>query len=108
MQVPISSVSDLGLAIRAVRHSSKVRLDDLAALAGVSKQFTSDVEYGKSTVQLGLVLKLLEELGIAVHLDIPQEAGTALDALRLQGGPRATSAPLLTRAPSVADDSLPS
>jgi len=36
MQTVIRSVSELGLVIRAVRRASKVRLDDLAATAGVS------------------------------------------------------------------------
>jgi len=33
----------------------------------VSKQFAADVERRKPTVQLGLVLKLLSEAGIAVN-----------------------------------------
>ena len=86
MQFTIQSVSDLGLALRAVRRSNKVRLDDLAGMAGVSKQFASDVEHGKSTVQLGLVLKLLSELGIPLTLDLPQAAEMELAALRLTGG----------------------
>jgi transcriptional regulator with XRE-family HTH domain len=82
MNVTIRSDSDLGLAIRAVRHSSDVRLDDLAATARLSKQFVSDVEHGKSTVQMGLVLKLLAELGLPLVLDIPQQAERDLVLLR--------------------------
>lgn len=88
MNITIKSVADLGLAIRAVRRSAQVRLDDLAAVAGVSKQFTSDVEYGKPTVQLGLVLKLLAELGIPLQIDIPKDANAEFIALQLQGGAR--------------------
>jgi transcriptional regulator with XRE-family HTH domain len=88
MRITVNSPSDLGLAVRSVRRHSKVRLDDLAATAGVSKQFTSDVEHGKATVQLGLVLKLLSELGIPLELDIPQEAAQSLAALHAQGGAR--------------------
>ena len=79
MQIIARSVLDLGLVVRAVRRSSKVRLDDLAAMAGVSKQFVSDVERGKSTVQLGLVLELLAELGIPLTLDIPEGARPELE-----------------------------
>lgn len=95
MQMRIQTVADLGLALRATRRSQKVRLDDLAGTAGVSKQFVSDVEYGKSTVQLGLVLKLLEETGLALTIDLPEEAGTELATLRLLGGmkPRKQRAP---------------
>lgn len=103
MQLSIHSVTDLGLALRAARRSSKVRLDDLAATAGVSKQFASDVEHGKPTVQLGLVLKLLSELGVPLMVDIPEEAEAELVTLRLQGGlkplkRRKTDAPTRKRA----------
>jgi len=82
MRIPIRSAIDVGLAIRAVRRSSRVRIDDLAATAGVSKQFTSDVEHGKPTVQFGLVLKLLAELGVPLEVVIPDEAVPVLDILR--------------------------
>jgi transcriptional regulator with XRE-family HTH domain len=74
MQVTIHSTTDLASAVRAVRRASKVRLDDLAATAGVSKQFASDIERGKPTVRLGLVLKVLSELGVPFKLDIPKDA----------------------------------
>ena len=82
MRIPIQSTIDLGLAIRAVRRHSRVRIDDLAATAGVSKQFTQDVEHGKPTVQFGRMLKVLTELGIPLELDIPDEAASALATLR--------------------------
>ena len=88
MDISIESVADLGLAVRAVRRGSKVWLDDLATLAGVSKQFTSDLEYGKATVQMGLVFKLLEELGLKLHVNIPEAAADAFAALKQQGGLR--------------------
>jgi transcriptional regulator with XRE-family HTH domain len=85
VKIPIHTVADLGLAVRAARRISKVRLDDFAATTGVSKQFASDVERGKPTVQLGLVLKLLAELGAPLTLDIPQAAEHELHALRSKG-----------------------
>ena len=88
MQVTINSVADLGLVVRSVRRASDVRLDDLAATAGVSKQFATDVEHGKPTVQLGLVLKLLSELGVPFKVDIPRNAEHELTVLRLKGGVR--------------------
>lgn len=88
MQVDIQSVADLGLVVRAVRKHGAVRIDDFAANTGVSKTFVSDVERGKSTVQLGLVLQLLAELGIPLTLDIPQAAQAKLDGLRSKGGVR--------------------
>ena len=85
MQVTIQSVPDLGLVVRSVRRTSKVRLDDLTATAGVSKQFASDVEHGKPTVQLGLVLKLLSELGVLLTLDIPADVEKELANQRSKG-----------------------
>src|SRR6187402_1681886 len=89
MQIPITTVEELGTALRATRRSSKVRLDDLAAIAGVSKQFASDVEYGKPSVHLGLVMKLLSEVGLRLTLEIPAQAEPELQRLRAQGGVRA-------------------
>jgi transcriptional regulator with XRE-family HTH domain len=82
MKIPINSVAHLGLALRAVRRTSKLRLDDMAATAGVSKQFASDVELGKETVRMGLVFKLLGEMGLKLSVDIPEQAGPELTLLR--------------------------
>ena len=85
MQLPINSVADLGQALRAVRRTSKLRLDDMAATAGVSKQFASDVELGKETVRMGLVFKLLGEMGLRLSVDIPEQSRPELALL--QGKP---------------------
>lgn len=82
MNESIRSMEDLGLVIRAVRRDARVRLDDLAGIAGVSKQFVSDAEYGKSTVRFGLVLKLLDELGIPLSVELPDSAVAELAAQR--------------------------
>ncbi|MDP1686580.1 helix-turn-helix domain-containing protein [Hydrogenophaga sp.] len=85
MQIPIRSVSDLGLAIRAVRKDQGLRQDDTAGGAGVGHVFLRDVERGKETVQLGLVLKVLDELGIQLSIDIPGEAMARINELREKG-----------------------
>lgn len=82
MKIPIRSPEDLGLVIRAVRKCSRVRQDDLAALARVSKQFATDVERGKPTAQIGLVLKLLAEIGIVLNAEIPDSAAGELTRQR--------------------------
>lgn len=86
MQITVRSVADLGLALRATRKGSKVRLDDLADIAGVSKQFVSDVERGKPTVQLGLTLRLLAEMGLHVTVDIPPGAEGEWARLQAKAG----------------------
>jgi len=55
---------------------------DLAGAVRVSRQFTHDVEQGKPTIQLGRVLLLLRELGIALNVDIPDEASRTLATLQ--------------------------
>lgn len=82
MKHPVASAEELGLLIRAVRKSTRVRQDDLAAVAGVSRQFALDVERGKPTAQLGRVLLLLKELGITLTAEIPDEAAMVLEKLR--------------------------
>jgi transcriptional regulator with XRE-family HTH domain len=86
MKITVRSVADLGLALRATRKGSKVRLDDLADIAGVSKQFVSDVERGKQTVQLGLALRLLAEMGLNLMVDIPADAEGEWARLQAKAG----------------------
>jgi transcriptional regulator with XRE-family HTH domain len=85
MKIPIKSVADLGLLARATRRSNHLRLDDVAGSAGLGPVFVGDVEHGKETVQLGRVLRLLEELGIELIADIPQTALTELQTLQARG-----------------------
>lgn len=82
MKFIIHSSEDLGFALRAVRKSAKVRLDDLSLTAGVSKQTTVNFEKGKPTVQIGTVLQLLKEVGLTLSVDLPESALPAL--LRVQ------------------------
>ena len=85
MHVPIKSVEDLGYAVRATRTAQELRLDDLAGCAKVSHVFARHVEHGKETIQLGLALRLLHELGIRLYADIPDNAQVALERLRATG-----------------------
>jgi len=84
MQYRISSVGDIGVLARTVRKTADMRIDDLAATARLSKQFVSDVELGKPTVQLGRVLQMLDELGVRVYLDVPKEVEPHLAKHRAQ------------------------
>lgn len=85
MQVKISSPQELGLLIRATRKTQKMRLDDVAGSAGLGHVFVREVERGKETVQLGRVMKLLAELGIELHADVPQDVAPVLAALKVTG-----------------------
>lgn len=74
MLVPLTSVHDAGVAIRTMRKRAGIRIDDFALIAGVSKQFMTDLENGKPTVQMGKVLELLKRMAIGVSLDLSDDA----------------------------------
>lgn len=81
MQIPLTSVQDAGVAIRTLRKRAGIRIDDFALTAGVSKQFMTDLENGKATVQMGMVLSLLQRLSLRVSLDLPD---AAVDSFRAE------------------------
>lgn len=79
MHIPVHSSAQIGAVLRLVRKTQGVRSDDLAGTAGVGPVFVLDVEKGKPTIQLGKVLQVLQEAGITVNLEIPDNLD--LDAL---------------------------
>jgi len=88
MKVLVDTVADLGVALRAIRRADKLRIDEMAQVIGISKQFATDLENGKETVQLGKVLHVLAQMGITVTLDVPDRAADELLNLatqRIQG-----------------------
>ena len=89
----VQSAQDLGFALRAVRKSTKMRLDDLSQTVGVSKQTTTNLEQGKPTVQLGTVLSLLKEMGITVSVDLPESALPALHRIQAEARERSLGMP---------------
>lgn len=101
MKKSLHTSEDLGLLIRAVRKSAGVRQDDLAAVAGVSRQFAVDVERGKPTAQVGRILLLLRELGISLTADIPDDAAAELERLqhKRDGGSARSSGHRTAKAP---------
>jgi transcriptional regulator with XRE-family HTH domain len=78
MKLPLTTVQDAGLVIRALRKHGDVRIDDFALTAKVSKQLMTDLENGKPTVQMGRVLRLLQGLGVHVTLEMPDSVGPTL------------------------------
>jgi transcriptional regulator with XRE-family HTH domain len=85
MLIDINSPEDLGLLIRTSRKSQKLRMDDVAGTAGVGPVFVREVERGKQTVQLGRVMQLLAELGVALKADVPDALVPAYEDLKRVG-----------------------
>lgn len=69
----VRSPTDLGAAIRDGRKRRGWTQDDLAKRAGVTARWLRDVEHGKPTAEIGLVLRVLSHLGI--ELDLADPAG---------------------------------
>lgn len=64
----INNVQDLGKALRQYRKEQKLTQEELAASAGVGVRFLVDLEAGKETISLGLVLKVIAMLGKTLEL----------------------------------------
>jgi transcriptional regulator with XRE-family HTH domain len=65
-ETEVSSLKALGLVIRKKRRASSLRIDDAAALSGVSVDFLSRLENGASGVSSSRVLQVLDALGLAM------------------------------------------
>lgn len=66
------SPADIGKVVRQVRKEQKVTQVQLAQLTNVGYRFVLDFEAGKETLQIGKAMKVLETLGIRLHLDPPR------------------------------------
>lgn len=58
----------IGLAIKARRTQSNLRIEDAAALCGVAKQTFLRIEQGHGTSHLGNVLQICQSLGITLTI----------------------------------------
>lgn len=68
----IESVVEFGAFIRSMRTRHQLRIDDAAALCGVSVQLLSDLENGRRSVGLDKALLVARQLGLAV-LAVPRD-----------------------------------
>jgi len=67
----VDSVEAFGAFIRSLRTQQQLRIDDAAALCGVSVQLLSDLENGKRSVGLDKALAVAQKLGLSL-LAIPK------------------------------------
>lgn len=61
-----SSLQALGQIVRAQRTQAGLRIDDAAALCGVSVELLSALEGGRRPVRLDKILQVLQKLGLAM------------------------------------------
>jgi transcriptional regulator with XRE-family HTH domain len=62
----IDSLKELGRIVREQRQASGLRIDDAAALCGVSVDLLSRLENGHSGVSSARILRVLDGLGLAM------------------------------------------
>jgi len=67
----VNTSKDLGALIRDQRTRLDWTQEALAARVGVSRLWIVQLEKGKPTAQIGLVLRTLKELGVALDASAP-------------------------------------
>lgn len=63
----IKSVQDLGLEVKRLRKKSLLNQQDVADLAGVSRKAISELESGKESMQMNILMKIISVMGISLH-----------------------------------------
>ena len=64
---------DLAAAVREFRTLKGLSQVELAELAGVNRQYVSDLERGHVVKQVDYLLRLLQQLGVEVTLTMEEE-----------------------------------
>lgn len=64
----VRSIRDMAAAVRGRRQDLGLNQAALARRAGVSRKWISEFESGKSRAELGLVLRVLDALGLRLEL----------------------------------------
>jgi len=67
----IKTARELGMRLREAREDAALTQAQLAQRIGTSRQWVFDLERGKSTVRVGLVLRALSALGLACDISDP-------------------------------------
>jgi y4mF family transcriptional regulator len=74
------TTSEIGKVIRAARKRRKLSQAELARLLGTTQAWISEIEQGKDTAQIGLVLRVLSQLGVKLRTDdVPCKAKHAAE-----------------------------
>ncbi|MDN8616424.1 helix-turn-helix domain-containing protein [Variovorax ginsengisoli] len=77
-------VSQLGQRIRSARTRRKLRREDLAQRAGVSRSTLEAIERGELTTGIGAYVRALWAMGLDQELDLIADPGLDRDGLALE------------------------
>nr|WP_319514389.1 type II toxin-antitoxin system Y4mF family antitoxin [uncultured Cohaesibacter sp.] len=64
----VQASDELGNLIRDERKRQKLTQEQLAALSGVGIRFVRELEHGKESCRVGLVLTVMQTLGLSVNI----------------------------------------
>lgn len=80
----IRTAKELGALIKDRRHALKLSQSDLARRVGVSRLWIVELERGKTTAQISLVLRTLKALNVPMQASItPTTDAQRADAIDL-------------------------
>jgi len=65
---PNSYMEDVGQRTRMRRRSLSIDQQTLADLAGVSRKSVSEIERGKATIQMDVLIRVLNVLGLTLEV----------------------------------------
>ncbi|GLO14281.1 putative HTH-type transcriptional regulator y4mF [Pseudomonas putida] len=69
----VKTPADVGNTVRQVRKRQEITQTDLALIVGKSHVLLRDIEQGKGSVSLASVLQVMQELGIRLYVDVPDQ-----------------------------------
>jgi HTH-type transcriptional regulator / antitoxin HipB len=84
--IQVDNVDDIGEAVRSARQAQGLTQRELADVAGVGVRFLSELERGKPTAEVGLVLRVLADVGLGLVLQSPGWSPPADDLLASTSG----------------------
>jgi HTH-type transcriptional regulator/antitoxin HipB len=67
----LSSMAEIGALVRATRKAQKLSQWKLASLSGTGNRYISDLENGKSTLQIAKLFRVLNTLGLGMYIHSP-------------------------------------
>jgi HTH-type transcriptional regulator / antitoxin HipB len=68
MNVVVKNTNEIGILIQETRKKLKLTQIEVASAAGIGTRLLVEIEKGKSTVQIGKLLQVLDVLGFEIRL----------------------------------------
>lgn len=71
----VGNATEIGKAIRRARQAAGLTQTALARRCGTTQRWLSELENGKPRAELELALRVMRELGFALHVDSGSDQG---------------------------------